>query len=98
MKRLALLSLVFMSYSVLAAPVLRFKCGDDKFVMYVNASMSKQAVIMNDQLTENSATDQYPYGDLGDSVVITFDVWGRMVGCITTTQLFSLTIQKLLNK
>lgn len=98
MKRLALLSLVFMSYSVLAAPVLRFKCGDDKFVMYVNASMSKQAVIMNDQLTENSATDQYPYGDLGDSVVITFDVWGRTVGCITTTQLFFLTIQKLLSK
>ncbi|ASG43841.1 hypothetical protein ACRZ6Q_004681 [Citrobacter freundii] len=80
MKRLALLSLVFMSYSVLAAPVLRFKCGDNKFVMYVNASMTKQAVIMNDQLTENSATDQYPYGDLGDSVVITFDVWGANGG------------------
>ncbi|KDW73617.1 hypothetical protein AB14_2428 [Escherichia coli 1-392-07_S1_C1] len=35
---------------------------------------------MNDQLTENSATDQYPYGDLGDSVVITFDVWGANGG------------------
>lgn len=35
---------------------------------------------MNDTLTENAATDEYPYGDLGDSYVITFDVWGANGG------------------
>ncbi|SFB04180.1 hypothetical protein SAMN05216502_105431 [Citrobacter amalonaticus] len=80
MKKTVFLLLALLSSNAFADSVLRFKCGDNSFAMYVNASMTKQVVIMNDTLTENATTDEYHYGDLGDSYVITFDVWGANGG------------------
>ncbi|MBG6243314.1 MAG: hypothetical protein EKE20_16585 [Candidatus Symbiopectobacterium sp. Dall1.0] len=44
--------------------------------MYGNASASKHVVIINNELAENTSIDEFSYGDFGDSIVITFDVWG----------------------
>lgn len=80
MKKYLLIPLMLFLSNVNAADVLRFKCGDNIFAMYANASLTKQAVTINDQLAENAMTDEYPYGDLGDAYVITFDVWGANGG------------------
>ena len=80
MKKYLLIPLMLFLSNVNAADVLRFKCGDNIFAMYANASLTKQAITINDQLAENAMTDEYPYGDLGDAYVITFDVWGANGG------------------
>ncbi|EIN0456654.1 hypothetical protein LMG96_000481 [Escherichia coli] len=68
------------SFPVLSAQPVHFSCEKNNFVMYENAAATKHAVIINDELTENVVIDEFPYGDLGDSIVISFDVWGANGG------------------
>jgi hypothetical protein len=80
MKQLLLCVLVFFSANSFANQPMQFKCGDNIFSMHMNASETKYAVIINNELTENVTIDEYPYGDLGDAFVIAFDVWGANGG------------------
>lgn len=80
MKRLLLCILMLFSISSFANQAIQFKCGDNVFSVYMNASETKYAVLINNELTENVTVDEYSYGDLGDSLVITFDVWGANGG------------------
>ncbi|WP_269934857.1 hypothetical protein [Serratia liquefaciens] len=57
-----------------------FICGDNTFTAYFNASLTKISVVINDELTENADFDEYSYGELGDSFVMSFDVWGANGG------------------
>jgi hypothetical protein len=79
MKLCAILIYLF-SLSAIAASPVHFTCEKNNFIIYENASTTEHAVIINDELTENVKVDEFPYGDLGDSIVITFDVWGANGG------------------
>ncbi|MFV8874752.1 hypothetical protein [Serratia fonticola] len=77
--RIFLCLCTLLSLPVFAAPV-HFSCEKNNFILYENASGTKHAVIINGDLTENVNIDEFSYGDLGDSLVISFDVWGANGG------------------
>ncbi|ATM96184.1 Uncharacterised protein [Yersinia frederiksenii] len=80
MKKLLLCILILFPISSFANQPMQFKCGNNIFSIHVNASETKHAVLINNELTENVTVDEYSYGDLGDAFVITFDVWGANGG------------------
>lgn len=78
--KFAVCALLLISSGAMAKRSSVFTCGADTFTAYVNGPLTKVAVILDDELTENAQFDEYSYGDLGDSYVISFDVWGENGG------------------
>lgn len=72
-------AITLLSLPVIAKPV-QFSCDKNNFTIYGNSSETKYAVIINNELAENANVDEFSYGDAGDSIVVSFDVWGANGG------------------
>lgn len=58
----------------------KFYCGNNDFIVYFNPSKTKVAVIINDELAENTTIQQQPYGEDMNATLLGFDVWGENGG------------------